>query len=187
MALRLALPVEDDRIRRRIAVIRQCVDEESLAVGRDHILLSRLNGVIDLGSKQRASRAEGHGSVRGKCHRHCCQSLIGSHIKKFATAQSPSHLLAAARRHLDPITRAGKPAQVDFVTSGFIRLVRDPLAVRRKLAVAFAEFRRDERLRRTIADERNVPKIGRPGSRPGIEEKRGRPGRRPMGTASPAV
>jgi hypothetical protein len=46
-------------------------------------------------------------------------------------------VLATARRNLNPIAGARKRLQVNFEMARFIRLIRDPLAVGRKLAVAF--------------------------------------------------
>jgi hypothetical protein len=59
IALRLALPVEDHGNRGRIDRVSRGVDEDSLAIGRDDVLLSYLKVVFELDSKQRDGSAGG--------------------------------------------------------------------------------------------------------------------------------
>ena len=79
-------------------------------------------------------------------------------------------MLAAARRDLNPITGAGKRLQVNFEMARVIRLVRDPLAVGGKLAVAFLEGGLNEWVRRAVGTERHIPEVGGRTRGPGVEK-----------------
>ena len=114
--------------------------------------------------------AESDLSVRAERHADRCQSLIGSNIEEFRPVSCPAHLLAAARRDLNPTTGAGKRLQVNFEMARFIRLIRDPLAVGRKLAVAFVEGRLHEWVRRAVGTERHIPEVRRRPRGPGVKK-----------------
>ena len=72
-------------------------------------------------------------------HRHGGQAPIRRDIKHLRAPPSPPHLRAASGGHLNPLAGPGKRLEVDLVAAGFVRLIRDPLAVWRKLPVARVE------------------------------------------------
>ena len=91
-----------------------------------------------LSAKERVRAAEHDLSIGAEGHGDGCQSLIGSNVKQFRSVFGPARVLAA-RRDLNPITGTGKRLQVNFEVTRIIRLICDPLAVWRKLAVEFVE------------------------------------------------
>jgi hypothetical protein len=165
-----SFPVEDQRDRRRLDHVSRGVEQEPLAVGRDDVLLPRQEVGVDLCSKERHRGAENDLSVRAECHADRGQLLIGGNIEEFRPVFCPAHVLAAARRDLNPITGAGKRPQVNLEMTRVIRLIRDPLAVERKLSVAFTAGRVHERSRRAVGTERHIPEVHRRPRRPRVKE-----------------
>jgi hypothetical protein len=109
-------------------------------------------------------------SARLGRHANRYQSLIGRNIEQFRPLLRPAHVTATAHRDLDPLAGAGKRLEVNLEMAGIIRLISDPLAVRRKLAIAFLESGLHERMRGAVAIERHIPDVGRKSVGPGVEK-----------------
>src|SRR5215203_2286899 len=79
--------------------------------------------------------------------------------KTVRTRSVPSVPAGPAHRDLNPITWSWKRLQVDFEMTRFIRLVRDPLAIGRKLAVALLESGLNEWVRRAVCTKQHIPDV----------------------------
>src|SRR5215471_440886 len=55
---------------------------------------------------------------------------VGRHVEELLAVLSPPGLLSSALRDLAPLARAGEAAHADLGATRFIRLVREPAAVR---------------------------------------------------------
>lgn len=72
------------------------------------------------------------------------QPIIQPDVKQFLPVAPPAHLRAAIRRDLPFASWPGKRLHIDLEASRFVRLVREPLSVRRKLPFAFFELGTDQ-------------------------------------------
>ena len=109
-----SLPVEDHRDRRRLDHVSRSVDQEPLAVRRDHILLPHSRVAVELGSKERNSWARHELSVQGRMSRRPMSTADQQQCRRARPVSCPAHLPAAARRDLNPATGAGGTAAGKF-------------------------------------------------------------------------
>ena len=77
------------------------------------------------------------------------------HIEQFPTTPAPRWLLSAVRGNQVTLSWAGIRLHVDFAASGFVRDVRQPMAVRGKLGRHFVGGRLDDRTGLTIPDRQH--------------------------------
>src|SRR5439155_12297516 len=92
-------------------------------------------------------------------HRSGHHLAIQRHVEYFLPVLLPARLRAAAAGDLELPARSGKGLDVDLELARFVRLVRDPLAVRGELAIALLEGALQERKRLFIAGEWQDPQV----------------------------
>jgi hypothetical protein len=123
--------------------------QKPIAVGRNHVLVTiigLLHRAAEPGREQRY-RSEDFGGSAVYCdsdrNRH--EPAIQCDVEQFLPITPPTHLTAAVRGNLPPVSGAGERLDVDLNAARFIRLVRDSLAVRRELRLLFVEICLDDR------------------------------------------
>jgi hypothetical protein len=138
-------PVQDYRDRRGHDFLDHLVDEKPLAVWRDCVLLARDpdgGRLIRQGrQKERDRSAEVDvlaAHIERNRHRH--QPVVEPEVEELLAIATPAHLAAAISCHALRDRPIGKRLHVNLVAAGCVRLIRDPLAVRRELPVALVEF-----------------------------------------------
>jgi hypothetical protein len=90
------------------------------------------------GSEQRYRRLDFGGSgVRRDSDGNRHESAIQRDVEQFLTITAPTYLTAAVRGNGPLVSGAGERLDVSLNAARLIRLVRDPLAVRRELPVLF--------------------------------------------------
>src|SRR5262249_61894339 len=90
---------------------------------------------------------------------HCHQLTIKCHVEESLRVLIPARLYAATRGDLKLPARSGERLNVDLKSARFVRLVCDPLAVGRELAIALVERSLKERVWFFVADHRKNPQI----------------------------
>ena len=135
-SLRRRLPIQNQRERRRDAVLVDIDEQEPLTIRRRHVLLAcnpdcavqpRLEEWRGISERQLAARVATDGYRR--------QPVDRVNVVQLAAVMPPAHLRPAGSGHTFFQPCGAKRLNVDLGVTGFVRLIRDPPAVGRELTV----------------------------------------------------
>src|SRR5207248_1542505 len=98
-------------------------------------------------------------AIRGQLHWGRHHLAIQRHVKDFLAVLVPARLRAAVTGDLKLPARPRKRPCIYLELSGFVRLISDPLAIGRELAVAFLKGSFQEREWLLLARRRQYPQI----------------------------
>jgi len=134
-------PIVDERDRRGRALVRGEIDQEPLAIGGHGVLLpasAEGENVGNANGKQGRRGPDFHRLALRRRLDWCRHYLaVQRQVKDFFAVLVPAWLCPALRGDLELPARSRKRLDVDLESPGFVRLVGDPLAVRRESALAF--------------------------------------------------
>src|SRR2546425_11457930 len=132
------------------------LDQEALTIGRDVVGRNAERRAGDACLEQLAwTRDLERGRASLDLDRH--QLAVLAEIEKLFAVVAPSRAAAAIDRYLSLPGGRGKTLHVDLVSRGFVRLICDPVAVRRELAVHLVELGLEYRNRLAVTFHREHP------------------------------
>jgi len=153
------VPVHHDRDGRGILILGTAIDQKTLSVARDHVLIETVDErsgnagdeerVRSTDVKRRGRRLDVDGH----------QPAVEREIEQLLAVVAPPPLSAAVGRDAPLRAGVGKAPHIHLGRTGLVRGVGDPRAIRGKLPLGFPGRRTQERIRRPIAIERQDPEI----------------------------
>src|SRR2546430_10774529 len=88
------------------------------------------------------------------------QTIVGGDIKEVSPIEAPARCRSASNRELRLRPGTRERLHVDLTSSGLVRNVGYPAAVRRKSPIHLVKRRRGDGERLAVANERQRPQVG---------------------------
>lgn len=139
----------------RLGIGWRIAEQEPLAIGCDVVRGRQAAGFAPLHDEPCAKqRNRGSEFQRGLVlHRHGCYELIAGEVEQLAAVPAPPGHSASFCGNLACSARRRETLNIDFVATGFIGGIRDPVSIRGYLRLGFIVGRLQELDRRSIAPQ----------------------------------